>query len=322
MAGIKETLDAQIDAHDAKLAAADGEKASLEAGMADACANHGVKSDDLIGKKKCLAELTTAEANAANVLRNAEVNLADCDSELVKAAEQKRRMEEMMAEAFAKLKVGEDRAQLKGFLKTAAEYLKQTEVSAELFAAAVSKAPSDRGTFDNIIISTVEEDIKKLIDKCGEIIASGETTKHDRTMTVEAARSALTEALKAKEVAKEECQVALNAEKESSDVLKRAKQALKKFGPSMKALAGEMKVLKSRRKHFVEGPLACLTSLQAVESARNDAELEEGEALAAGNKALAEAAAPEAEAAVPEVGAAVEAVSEIPLQEQQHAETA
>lgn len=288
------TLEQNIEIAEAKMADADGEKANLEAAVSKASADHTAKLELLETKTAAVKESSTEVKLKEKCLRDAEVLLADGDTELLKSVTKKQQMDEMMSEAFAKLKAGDDKVNRTDLLKIVGKYANDIEVDADLFAASIVKEPGSRGTFDTVIIEVVEKDLNKSIDILGEATRTAESVKHDRTAHAEAAQAAVLAAVKVRDDALQGAQEASQAEAQSQEELNCANQAVHDFARSVKTLSAELAALKVRSRQFVEGPGCAFKTLESRVSAKMMAERQIVEEAAAAEKAATEAAATEA----------------------------
>merc|ERR1719361_1182755 len=80
---------------------------------------------------------------------------------------------------------------------------------------AFAKSPSDRGSFDDIVMSQIEAEFQKCLAKFTDELANGEPAKKDLAAKVEAASSEHAQALASEEAANTAKEAARTAHKEA-----------------------------------------------------------------------------------------------------------
>jgi len=126
---------------------------------------------------------------------------------------------------------------------------------------AFAKSPSDRGSFDDIVMSQIEAEFQKCLAKFTDELANGEPAKKDRAAKVEAASSEHAQAVASEEAAKTAKEAARTAQKEAETeqkaLLKAQQQGTSVFGTA----SASVSAAKVELMEFDEGPLAAFKEL-------------------------------------------------------------
>ncbi|CAL1128944.1 unnamed protein product [Cladocopium goreaui] len=112
--------------------------------------------------------------------------------------------------------------------------------------SALQKDPASRGTFDNVVVTNVEDELQKRLAKLKETLAEAAPAREERASKV-ATCAAAVEALKVKlESMEKASKDAVAAMKEADGKSKAAAKALKAFGPEIKATGKALKDAKEQ----------------------------------------------------------------------------
>jgi len=105
---------------------------------------------------------------------------------------------------------------------------------------ALAKSQSDRGSFDNVVMSQIEAEFRKCLVTFAHDLANGEPAKKDRAAKVEATSSEHAQALASEEAANTAKEAALTAQKEAETehktLLRAQEQDTGDFGNALAAV--------------------------------------------------------------------------------------
>jgi hypothetical protein len=266
MESLEAALTTKITDAEKKVASSDEDKASKEAAEKAA-------SEALEAKKTAAEEAKTASAEAIEAAKAAKAALTKAKEE------QEEGDAELEAAGTKKEKVEAGKGFLEALKAGTLEEGKVSEAVEELVAvakdfgfdgtmittlpSALSKAPSDRGAFDEMVFTQADDALVKQIATLADTIANGETGKAARAAKVTEATTAL-EAAEAASTAKKEAKTeAAAAQKEADTAFKAAAKEVKGHGPLMKQCQKDLESTKSDLVEFCEGPKATFSELVA-----------------------------------------------------------
>jgi len=267
MESIESGMKSKIEAAEKALAESDTAKAAKEAAEKTA--------EETVTTKKAEAEAAkTAASEAAEAAKAAKAALATAtseqksgDAELDAAIAKKEKLVSAKDGTYGAFKAGtmEEDKKDAGLIELVA-LGKEFGMDGTLLTSlpsALKKAPDARGTFDQMVCTTVEQTLDKNIASLAETITSGEPAKAERASKVAAATTA-SEAAEAESVAKKEASTtATSALKEAEAALKAAVKEVKGHGPLTKELQKSLKADQAALEDFVGGPKEAFTSLLA-----------------------------------------------------------
>jgi len=211
------------------------------------------------------AERTLARVAAKGALALAEQEQTTGNASLVATEEKKQRLESGMETIYSPLKNGELPAgEVPDGIKNIGKLGKELGLDASLLQtvpAALAKAPSNRGSFDNVVMSQLEAELQRCLVALTDELASGEPAKKERAAKVEAATIEHAEAVTAEEAAKAAKEAlrtgVKDAETEHQALMKTQQQAAR----DMAAASAKVDTAKGELKEINEGPLAAFKEL-------------------------------------------------------------
>jgi len=295
MASVEADLQAKITAAEEKLASADAEKTSREAAV-EATKKAAEEKSGLTEAAKKEAEAAAEELKkASEAVKAAEHEQKAGDQKFTQAEAKKEKLQSAVTSVFIPCKDGTVEAA--GKAKAIQEITKlgraegfDTALLTSL-PSALEKEPSNRGTFDSVVVKQVEDELQKRLDQLAETLAAAAPEREERAQKVSAAAAGL-EAAKIKDAsAKEAAKAAVDAQKAAVVEEKAAAKALKGFGGEMKSTAAELKDTKEALEEFKSGVLADFTQLVERSNVVPEPAPEEPEAAPAEAAAEAEPAA-------------------------------
>eukprot|EP00434_Breviolum_minutum_P002202 symbB.v1.2.001939.t1/scaffold55.1/size374282/21 len=273
IASIKVSIEAKIKEAEEKLAKADADKASREAAMEELRRGEETKKsaeDKVAANVAAKQEVSTAEdelKKAMQALKAAEKEQKSGDAKSVADEAKKSKLENAINSVFVPCKEGalEKAAITKGISelqKLGKEYDFDNALLTSL-PSALQKEPASRGTFDNVVVNNVEEELQKRLTSLKEELAKAAPDREERASKV-ASCAAAVEAGKMKlDSLEKACKDALAAMKEADGKAKAASKALKAFGPEMKATGKALKDAKDSLESFTTGAMTSFTELLA-----------------------------------------------------------
>jgi len=265
MASIKVTIEGKISEAEATLAKADSEKTAREAAVEETKKLAEEKTAASVAAKQ---EVTTTEAElkkAQEALKTAEKEQKAGDGNIVKDEAKKGKLENTINSVFVPCKEGalEKSAITKGIseLQKLGKELDFDTALLTSLPSALQKDPASRGTFDNVVVNNVEDELQKRLAKLKETLETAAPAREERASKV-ATCAAAVEGLKVKlESLEKASKDAVIAAKEADSNAKKAAKALKAFGPEMKATGKALKDAKAELEDFTSGAMTSFTEL-------------------------------------------------------------
>jgi len=165
------------------------------------------------------AELASARVTAKQLLASAERKQASGNAGLLDTEQKKQKLESVLETVFGPLKGGEMPAtKVQDGITRIQKLAEDLGFDASLLLtvpAAFAKAPSERGSFNNVVIEQMEAEFQNRMVTFTDELANGEPAKKERADEVEAASSEHAQALASEEAAKSTKEAARTAQKES-----------------------------------------------------------------------------------------------------------
>merc|ERR1712217_350625 len=127
--------------------------------------------------------------------------------------------------------------------------------------AALSKGPSDRGSFDEMVLKNFEDEMKKQIRVREETLSQSEKAKAELTAKVEAAQAELESAKNNAQPCKEAHDAAKTELDAANAAHKSSTSALQLFEPEMKQVEKDLARAKGELESFVAGSQASYDEL-------------------------------------------------------------
>jgi len=262
---LQAAAQSKLDEAEKKLETTCKENETLQSSIEAAAATLAERIQTVDAAKTEHAERTSARVAAKEALALAEQEQASGNAGLVVTEEKKQRLETGLETIYGPVKSGEmPAAELKDGIKKIEKLGKDMGFDMSLLQAiptAFAKSPSDRGSFDDIVMSQIEAEFQKCLAKFTDELANGEPAKKDRAAKVEAASSEHAQAVASEEAAKTAKEAARTAQKEAETeqkaLLKAQQQGTSVFGTA----SASVSAAKVELMEFDEGPLAAFKEL-------------------------------------------------------------
>merc|ERR1719264_1940856 len=165
------------------------------------------------------AQRTSARVMAKRLLASAECEQASGNAGLLVTEEKKRKLESVLETVFGPLKGGEMPAtKVQDGITATQKLAEDLGFDASLLLtvpAALVKAPSERGSFNIVVIEQMEAEFQNRMVTFTDELANGEPAKKERADKVEAASSEHAQALASEEAAKSAKEDARTAQKDA-----------------------------------------------------------------------------------------------------------
>jgi len=264
-------MQAEIDTATEALDSQESKKARLEKDVTQADAALEEASTELSERKNKLAESTKETMEATAALVQIETAQKDADAQHQQAKEDKEAIEAALTMDFRLLRDGEaDAEQAKQHYDKLAALVGKLQLDSSLLTAlptCMMKKPSERGSFDAMVVATLEEGLKSKVAKLAESIEAGEPEAAARRQAAESA----SQALEAAKNTQQELANSLNTTTELKQEREKDKQAaltaLSKHEPEVKA-ASQAKIQKEEQlQSFTDWNHACFKLLRDAKAA-------------------------------------------------------
>jgi hypothetical protein len=211
------------------------------------------------------AKSTSARMAAKQALASAEQEQTTGNAGLAVAEEKKRRLETSLETIYGLIKSGEmPAAEAQDGIKKIEKLGKDLGFDASLLQtvpAAFAKAPSDRGSFDDLVMSQVEAEFKKHLATLTDEFANGEPAMKDRAAKVEAASNEHAQALAFEEAAKTAKEASRTEQKEAETEHKAMLKAQQQAASDLRAASAGVDAAKAELTELDEGALAAFKEL-------------------------------------------------------------
>jgi len=264
-------MQAEIDTATEALDSEESKKARLEKDVTQADAALEEASTELSERKNKLAESTKETMEAKAALVQIETAQKDADAQHQQAKEDKEAIEAALTMDFRILRDGEaDAEQAKQHYDKLAALVGKLQLDSSLLTAlptCMMKKPSERGSFDAMVVATLEEGLKDKVAKLAESIEAGEPEAAARRQAAESA----SQALEAAKNTQQELANSLNTTTELKQEREKDKQAaltaLSNHEPEVKA-ASQAKIQKEEQlQGFKDWNHACFKLLRDAKAA-------------------------------------------------------
>jgi len=252
-------------------------------------------------------ERTSARVAAKQLLASAEQDQARGNADLVITEDKKQKLESGLETVFGPLKSGDlPAAKVQDAIKTIQKMAKDLGFDASLLQTAravLAKAPSERGSFDNVVMEQLEAEFQKCMVTFTEELANGEPAKRERAAKVEAASSEHAQALASEEAAKSAKEAACTAQKEAETEHNARVKEQQQGASDMGSASEGVDAAKAELTELHAGPLSAFKELLEFTEVPPPAPVPAPEDADAAEPA-ADAGEPAADAAEPAAGGA------------------
>merc|ERR1712232_1480180 len=281
-----------------KVSTSTDDRAALEAEIAAAAADLDTASTDLssMEEKLQIAEQSLSEFNSAFTEAENKHNEVVVR---IGAAEGTKMQLELAISSKAELDVPDapDRPAKIASFKTQIESLVQDQSLRNAVLLSQAKQPTERGSFDTMVLHQLETELQKLLEKAEGDIASGGDQQAESKDALAAAEAALESAKTVHEDAASSHKEAVARKKGAASASAAAAKKLRDFDKELKQWTADVVSAEESLKEFQNGPLVAFEEL-SVDAVPEEHASEKGEEEAeAGEETAADAA--EADAAEP-----------------------
>lgn len=264
LTSIQAGIQADIAAAQAKVDASGTEKLALE-GVAEAAATTlATKKEETTAAEKAVEDAEAEVKATSKALKVALSEQKAGDAEVTTAEAKKTRLRKVVTECFLPCKEGTLAGPAKTAIAEVAKLGSENNFDSALLSSlpsALGKAVSDRGSFDETVVSQVGTEFQAIEAKLDAFLAESAPGKVQRQEKVTQAQSAADAAVAKKAACEEALKAAKAAEKEATEAQKVAAKAVRSHGPEMKEVSAALADTKQSLADFEEGPLASFKEL-------------------------------------------------------------
>eukprot|EP00929_Paragymnodinium_shiwhaense_P055676 TRINITY_DN2788_c0_g1_i1.p1 TRINITY_DN2788_c0_g1~~TRINITY_DN2788_c0_g1_i1.p1 ORF type:complete len:518 (-),score=217.19 TRINITY_DN2788_c0_g1_i1:289-1842(-) len=254
LSGREAQMKQEVTDLEAKIAGADEEKrAKVEAQEAAKA-----KVEDMAktaAEKKATRDANAQACKEAHIaLKEAQKEQKSGDASLLEAAGKSERLAALKAQ-FDALKAGtatEEGAVKKfvgGFKVTGGEF-SMDETMLKTLPGALSKEASARGTFDQLVLKSVEEELNKLLQGLQDELAHGDSAKKERADKVEAAAKTVEDKEAVDKTSKSDFEEAQRAEKEAAAAARVASALVNSYDKDLEKVKKALEAAKLSSEQF------------------------------------------------------------------------
>jgi len=295
---ITSKMQAEISEADGQLSKekAEGAKLSEDSKAAETALKEA--TEEAASKKMTLAdaakEVISSKANLVEKEKEQQAGSAAYEE----AVAEKEELAAVLAHDFRLLRDGDSEAtsEVRAKILTLSAKLSLEESLMTALPSVLAKKPTERGSFDAMVVAQLEEGLTNKVAKLSEVVTNGAPAAAARQVSVDEAKQAMETAKNAQQLAADELTAANNLQKKRAQEGEDVKAALDAQGPVVHT-AGELKREKEEQlQGFMDWNFACFETLRdretlAPKKAARDSAADE---LAAAQAEMAQAAAMEA----------------------------
>jgi len=210
-------------------------------------------------------ERTSARVTAKQLLASAEQEQASGNAGLIVTENKKQKLESVLETVLGPLKSGEmPAAEVRDGIKTVQRLANDFGFDSSLLqtmSAVFAKAPSERGSFDNVVMEQIEAEFQKRMMTFTNELANAEPAKNERAAKVERASSEHAQALASEEAAKGTKEAARTAQKEAETEHNVRMKEQQQGSSEMGSASEGVDAAKAELTELNEGPLSAFKEL-------------------------------------------------------------
>eukprot|EP00443_Scrippsiella_acuminata_P085981 CAMPEP_0115480792 /NCGR_PEP_ID=MMETSP0271-20121206/57455_1 /TAXON_ID=71861 /ORGANISM="Scrippsiella trochoidea, Strain CCMP3099" /LENGTH=372 /DNA_ID=CAMNT_0002908487 /DNA_START=17 /DNA_END=1135 /DNA_ORIENTATION=+ len=243
LVSVEKALQSKAGDAQAKVAGSDSEKSVREQAVLAAEAVIAEKVAAVDAAKAALNEAAGEDAAAKTGMEDAKAEQKTGDAGYVEAAKKKSTLEAMFTDEYSTVKHWNSSNSWKKSVQAVVRICKQFGFEPQLLVSAepaLSKPPDERGSFDNLVLQQLEDQIKSVLQQLGETLSNGEADKAARAGKVESAAARLASAVERFKACKVEVATTSSAVKEAEAQCMAAKKKLREFGPQLELATSEL----------------------------------------------------------------------------------
>jgi chromosome segregation ATPase len=251
----KSVMQSAVAAEDVKLAELMASQTEFTSTVSEAETAVASQKEVVHTAKSALAEATTTANASRTTLTDLRTEQKEADAKLQDAREEKAALESALENHFKPMM--EDAAGQ--HFKELEPFLKKLEMEESLLIALPStcaKSKEHRGTFDNVVMETLEKAICSKISTLGDTVTAETPASVQRQLAVEAAEKDFDAKKEIQKQAVAEFEVAQKEHTAREATLSKAKQTLLELKPQVDLVTGSIEKAKLMLEAFETGPLA------------------------------------------------------------------
>lgn len=263
---IMNKMQEQIDTASAALSTVEASKAGLEGKAKEAEETLNAAGEALATSKQTLAGATEAAKAAKDLLAEKEKDQREGDAAYEKAKVEKEALEKALTEEFRLLRDGDGEPEQKKAqwqkLEGLASNIGLEESLIISLPTCMVKKPSERGSFDAMVVAQLEDGIVARIAKLTEDIEAGEPAAAARQAAIDAAAQASETTKQTQTSAAEEYTAATALQQQRQQEHASALEAIANYEPNYAAAKKALEEKQGQLADFQSHNLACFESLR------------------------------------------------------------
>lgn len=283
---VQKRIDEEISAADAKVRGGNAEKAARESAVVEAQRRLQQQADICSERKSALMEASKACVAAQEALTAAQAAQQAGDAEVKEAADKKDALQTVYTESIEPLTAGRlEQAAATKKASALAKVWQEHNLDESIRTAmptALSKEPSVRGSFDNMVIQQVNETVQARLQSLQVLVDNGAPAKAEREAAVEAARTAVDAAKEKQHASAAEMRQAQSDHKDAESALQAKEAEANSLLPELSASSDALEAARARLEVLRTGALAAWQEVSAPPPPPSEeaAAVEEAEAAA------------------------------------------
>jgi len=265
---ITSAMKAEIAEADSQVSKESAEATKLEEDLKNAETALQEASEAVATKKMALAEAAKTVIDSKTNLVEKEKEQRAGDAAYGAAVAEKEDVEAALAQDFRLLRdgVGEGEAYDTSKILSLSTKLGLEDSLLTALPSVISKKPSERGSFDAMVVAQLEEGLRNKVSKLNEIVTTGAPAAAAREAATAEAKGAVDAAKQAQQLAADELTAANIAQKQHVREAEAAKASLLAQGPVVKDAASLKTEKEEQLQRFLEWNLASFEMLRDRET--------------------------------------------------------
>jgi len=265
---ITNAMTAEIAEADSQVSKETAEATKLEEDVKNAETALKEASEAVATKKTILAEAAKTVIDSKTNLVEKEKDQQTGDAAYGAAVAEMEDVEAVLAQDFRLLRdgVGEGEAYDTSKILSLSTKLGLEDSLLTALPSVISKKPSERGSFDAMVVAQLEEGLRNKVSKLNEIVTTGAPAAEAREAATAEAKGAVDAAKQAQQLAADELTEANNAQKQRAREAETVKASLVAQGPAVKDAAALKTEKEEQLQRFVEWNLASFEMLRDRET--------------------------------------------------------
>jgi len=265
---ITNAMTAEIAEADSQVSKETAEATKLEEDVKNAETALKEASEAVATKKTILADAAKTVIDSKTNLVEKEKDQQTGDAAYGAAVAEMEDVEAVLAQDFRLLRdgVGEGEAYDTSKILSLSTKLGLEDSLLTALPSVISKKPSERGSFDAMVVAQLEEGLRNKVSKLNEIVTTGAPAAEAREAATAEAKGAVDASKQAQQLAADELTEANNAQKQRAREAETVKASLVAQGPAVKDAAALKTEKDEQLQRFVEWNLASFEMLRDRET--------------------------------------------------------